>query len=95
MKEIINYLDNVGHTLGIGGFEGVIGAAVIILAVIVIVVHSFSILRRGNCKCQMDEHLRNPLEWMEDAEKTIGCDRKSQVASPSLDMLHIWHKRDN
>ena len=83
MKEIISYLDNVGHTLGIGGFEGMIGAFVIILAALVIVVHSFSLLRRGASKRQIDGHLHNPLEWMEDADKTIGCDQQSKNSDPS------------
>ena len=97
MKEIIGYLDNVGHTLGIGGFEGVIGALVIILAALVIVVHSLSLLRRtGTARNQRDGHIVNPLEWMEDADKTIGCDRESQACDPSWDMLphNIWHKKD-
>ena len=97
MKEIIEYLDNVGHKLGIGGFEGVIGAVVILLAALVIVVHSLSLLRRtGTARNQRDGHIVNPLEWMEDAEKTIGCDRKSQACDPSWDMLphNIWHKKN-
>ena len=95
MIEAIEYLDRIGHRLGIGGFEGVIGAIVILLAAIVIIVHSFSLLRRGTSKHQIDGQLRNPLEWMENAEKTIGFDHDSQVESPSLDILHIWHKKNN
>jgi hypothetical protein len=84
MNEIVEYLDNIGHALGIGGFEGVIGAFVIILAALVIVVHSFSLLRRtGNANSQRDGHILNPLEWMEDPEKTIGWDHRSKAMSPS------------
>ena len=95
MNEIVEYLDHVGHKLGIGGFEGVIGAVVILLAVLVLVVHSLSLLRRtGSARNQRDEHIVNPLEWMEDAERTIGFDHDSQVESPSMDILHIWHKKN-
>ena len=94
MNEIIEYLDRIGHKLGIGGFEGVIGAVVLLLAAIVIIGNAFSFLRRGTSRREIDGHLRNSLEWMEDAEKTIGCDRKSQVENPVLDMAHIWHKKN-
>lgn len=95
MKEIISYLDNVGHALGIGGFEGLIGALIIILAALVIVVHSLSLLRRGETTTYLDDEQRvSPLEWMEEADKTIGCDHRSKVMSPSWDILHIWHKRN-
>ena len=83
MNEIIEYLDRIGHRLGIGGFEGVIGAVVLLLAAIVIIVNTFSLLRRGTSKREMDGHLRNPLEWMEDADKTIGCDQQSKNSDPS------------
>jgi hypothetical protein len=97
MNEVIEYLDRIGHRLGIGGFEGVIGAVVLLLAALVIVVHSFSLLRRaGTAINQRDGHIANPLEWMEDADKTIGCDRESQACDPSWDMLlhNVWHKKD-
>ena len=97
MNEVIEYLDYIGHKLGIGGFEGVIGAAVLLLAAIVLIVNVFSLLMRRTPKCQSDRHLRNPLEWMEDAEKTIHCDRKSKALSPIWDSLpyNIWHKKSN
>ncbi len=44
MKDIIEYLDRIGHKLGIGGFEGVIGALVLSLAALVIVSQYFSAL---------------------------------------------------
>ncbi len=96
MAELVQYLDNMGHKLGIGGFEGVIGAVVLLTAAIVIVVHAFSLLRRGTSNPQIDGHLRNPLEWMENAEKTIGCDRESQACDPGWDMLphNVWHKKE-
>ena len=93
MAEFVQYLDNLGHRLGIGGFEGVIGAAVLLMAATVIIGNTFSFLRRGTSERQNDGHLRNPLEWMEDAEKTIGCDDDSLVESPSWDILHLWHKK--
>jgi hypothetical protein len=96
MNEIIEYLDRIGHKLGIGGFDGVIGAVVILLAALVLVVHSLSLLRRtGTARNQRDGHITNPLEWMEDADKTIGCDQKSKAYDPSWDMLpeNIWHKK--
>jgi hypothetical protein len=79
MKEIVEYLDNIGHALGIGGFEGVIGALVISLAALVIVGHSFSLLREtGIAKKQpikqRDGHFHNPQEWIEDPEKKIEWD---------------------
>ena len=37
MNETIEYLDKIGHKLGIGGFVGVIGALVLSLAALVIV----------------------------------------------------------
>jgi len=93
MAEFVQYLDHVGHKLGIGGFEGVIGAAVLLMAAIVLIVDAFSLLRRGTSKREINGHLRNPLEWMEDADKTIGCDHRSKVMSPSWDFLHFWHKK--
>ena len=79
MKEIVEYLDKLGHALGIGGFEGVIGSLVLSLAALVIVVHSFSLLRDTGIrtkqpKIQCDGHILNPLEWSEDPEKTIEWD---------------------
>ncbi len=96
MAELIQYLDNLGHKLGIGGFDGVIGAVVLLLAVVVIMVNAFSLFRRGTSKREADEHLRNPLEWMDDADRTIGCDRESQACDPAWDMLphNVWHKKD-
>lgn len=84
MKEIVEYLDHLGHALGIGGFEGVIGAFVFSLAALVLVVHSFSLLRgtrieKEQPKIQRDGHIQNPLEWSEDPEKTIGCDHGSKA----------------
>ena len=93
MKELIVYLYDLGHALGIGGFEGVIGAIVIAMAALVIFVRSLSLLRRTGIAIQRDGQLTNPLEWMDDAEKTVGCDLKIQIESPSIDVLHIWHKR--
>lgn len=93
MKEMISYIDDAGHALGIGGFEGVIGAIVIALAALVIVVRSFSLLRRSETAIQDEGERVNPLKWMDEAEKTVGCDIKTQIESPSLDVLHIWHKR--
>ena len=98
MAEFVQYLDHIGHKLGVGGFEGVIGAVVLLLAALVLVVHSLSLLRRtGTARNQRDGHIVNPLEWMEDAEKTIGCDRKSKALSPIWDSLpyNIWHKKSD
>ena len=89
MKEIVEYLDKLGHALGIGGFEGVIGALVISLAALVIVVRSFSLLRETRIEkeqsiIQRDGHIQNPLEWSEDPEKTIGWDHGSKAIGPKL-----------
>jgi len=89
MKDIVDYLDKLGHALGIGGFEGVIGALVLSLAALVIVVHSFSLLRgtrieKEQPKIQRDGHIHNPLEWSEDPEKTIGWDHRSKAIGPKL-----------
>ncbi|NVN93563.1 MAG: hypothetical protein HXX11_23605 [Desulfuromonadales bacterium] len=96
MKEIISNLDIVGHALGIGGFEGVMGAFVLALAALVVVVRSFSLLTRaGTATYQNDGQRVSPLEWMEEAEKTVGADQRSKGLDPSWDMLpdNIWHKR--
>jgi hypothetical protein len=83
MKEMISYLDEIGHALGIGGFEGVIGAIVIALAAFVIVFRSLSLLRKNGTAIQ-DEGVRIiPLEWMEDAEIVVGCDQQSKNSDPS------------
>jgi hypothetical protein len=89
MKEIIEYLDHLGHALGIGGFEGVIGAFVLSLAALVIVSQYFSLLwgtgiRKEQPKIQSEGHIRNPLEWSEDPEKTIGWDHGSKAIGPKL-----------
>ncbi|MGA2152759.1 MAG: hypothetical protein ABSG48_11505 [Geobacteraceae bacterium] len=89
MNEIIENLDNIGHSLGIGGFESVIGALVISLAALVIVVHSFSLLRRTRnakkqTKNQRDGYIHNPQEWIEDPEKTIGWDHGSKALGVGL-----------
>jgi hypothetical protein len=89
MNEIIEKLDNIGHVLGIGGFEGVMGALVISLAALVIVVRSFSLLRgtrieKEQPKIQRDGHIHNPLKWSEDPEKTIGWDRGSKALDVKL-----------
>ena len=91
MKELVEYLDHLGHTLGIGGFEGVIGAIVISLAALVLVVHSFSLLRgtgieKEQPKVQRDGHIDNPLEWSEYPEKSIGWDHGSNAIGPKLPM---------
>ena len=44
MNDMIEYLDRIGHKLGIGGFEGVIGACVLSLATLVIFSQYFSLL---------------------------------------------------
>ena len=89
MKDIVEYLDRIGHKLGIGGFEGVIGALVLSLAALVIVSQYFSLLwgtgiRKERPKIQRDGHIRNPLEWSEDPEKTIGWDHGSKAIGPKL-----------
>jgi len=95
MKKMISYLDDIGHALGIGGFEGVIGAIVISLAALVIVVRSWPLLRRSGTAIQDDGQRANPLKWMEEAEKTVGADQRSKGLDPGWDMLpdNIWHKR--
>ena len=50
MNEVIEYLDYIGHKLGIGGFEGVIGALVLSLAALVIVSQNFSFVGNWNQK---------------------------------------------
>ncbi len=89
MKEIVESLDKLGNSLGICGFEGVIGALVISLAALVIVVHSFSLLRgtrieKEQPKIQRDGHILNPLEWSEDPEKTIGWEHGSKAVGTKL-----------
>jgi hypothetical protein len=89
MKEIVEYLDKLGHSLGIGGFEGVIGALVISLATLVIFSQYFSILmgsrvRKERPKIQNNGHIRNPLEWSENPQKTIGWEDGSRAIRPKL-----------
>jgi len=91
MKEIVEYLDRIGHKLGIGGFEGVIGALVLSLATLVIFSQYFSLLRgprvrKERPKIQRDGHIRNPLEWSEDPQKTIGWEDGSRAIRPKLVM---------
>jgi len=93
MKEIISYLNDVGHALGIGGFEGVIGALVITLAALVIVVHLLSLLRKtGTATNQNDGHGDDHLEWMKKESDKI----YEMITSPAYKSLHcnIWHKKD-
>ena len=87
MKDMIEYLDRIGHKLGIGGFEGVIGACVLILATLVIFSQYFSVLmgprvRKERPKIQSDGHIRNPLEWSENPDKTIGWEDGSRSIRP-------------
>ena len=94
MKDIIEYLDRIGHKLGIGGFEGVIGAFVLSLAALVIFSQYFSLLRgprirKERPKIQRDGHIHNPLEWSEDPEKTIGWNDGSKAAGPKLKLCLI------
>ena len=89
MKDMIEYLDRIGHKLGIGGFEGVIGACVLSLATLVIFSQYFSVLmgprvRKERPKIRSDGHIRNPLEWSEDPEKKIGWDDGSRTIRPKL-----------
>jgi hypothetical protein len=89
MKDVIEYLDRIGHKLGIGGFEGVIGAFVLSLAILVIFSQYFSILRgprvrKERPKIQSDGHIHNPLEWSADPEKTIGWEDGSRAIIPKL-----------
>jgi hypothetical protein len=89
MNDIIEYLDRIGHKLGIGGFEGVIGALVLSLATLVIFSQYFSLLigprvRKERPKIRRDGHIRNPLEWSEDPQKTIGWDDGSRAIRPKL-----------
>jgi hypothetical protein len=94
MKDIVEYLDRIGHKLGIGGFEGVIGALVLSLAALVIVSQYFSLfwrtgIRKERPKIQRDGHILNPLEWSEDPEKTIGWDHGSKAIGPKLKLCLI------
>ncbi len=89
MKDIIEYLDRIGHKLGIGGFEGVIGAFVLSLATLVIFSQYFSLLRgprvrKERPKIQRDGHIRNPLEWTEDPQKTIGWNHGTKAIGRKL-----------
>jgi hypothetical protein len=89
MNDIIEYLDRIGHKLGIGGFEGVIGAFVLSLAALVIVSQYFSLLwgtgiRKEQPKIQRDGHIQKPLEWSEDPQKTIGWEGGSRAIRPKL-----------
>jgi hypothetical protein len=89
MKDMIEYLDRIGHKLGIGGFEGVIGACVLSLAVLVIFSQYFSLLRGPRVRkerpnTQRDGHIRNPLEWSEDPQKTIGWEDGPRAIRPKL-----------
>ena len=89
MNDIIEYLDRIGHKLGIGGFEGVIGALVLSLAVLVIFSQYFSLLigprvRKERPKIQRDGYIQNPLEWSEDPQKTIGWEHGSKAIAPKL-----------
>jgi hypothetical protein len=89
MKDIVEYLDRIGHKLGIGGFEGVIGALVLSLAALVIVSQYFSLfwgtgVRKKQPKIQRDSHILNPLEWSEDPDKTIEWDHGSKAVGPKL-----------
>ena len=89
MKDIIEYLDRIGHKLGIGGFEGVIGAIVLSLATLVIFSQYISLLmgprvRKDRPKIQRDGHIRNPLEWSEDPQKTIDWEDGSRAFRPKL-----------
>jgi|WetSurMetagenome_2_1015567.scaffolds.fasta_scaffold899279_1 hypothetical protein len=94
MKDIVEYLDRIGHKLGIGGFEGVIGALVLSLATLVIFSQYFSLLRGPRVRkerptIQREGHIRNPLEWSEDPEKTIGWNDESKAAGPKLKLCLI------
>jgi hypothetical protein len=89
MKDIIEYLDRIGHKLGIGGFDGVIGALVLSLAVLVIFSQYFSLLmgprvRKDRPRVQRDGHINNPLEWSEDPDKTIGWEHGAKTTGPKL-----------
>ena len=89
MKDIIEYLDRIGHKLGIGGFEGVIGALVLSLATLVIFSQYFSLfrgprVRKERPKIQRDGHIQNPLEWSADPQKTIGWEDGSRAIRPKL-----------
>jgi len=89
MNDIIEYLDRIGHKLGIGGFEGVIGALVLSLAVLVIFSQYFSLfrgprVRKERPKIQRDGHIQNPLEWSADPQKTIGWEDGSRAIRPKL-----------
>jgi hypothetical protein len=94
MNDIIEYLDRIGHKLGIGGFEGVIGALVLSFAALVIVSQYFSLFRgprieKKQPKIQSDGHIHDPLEWSEDPEKTIGWDHGSKAIGPKLKLCLI------
>jgi hypothetical protein len=89
MNDIVEYLDRIGHKLGIGGFEGVIGAFVLSLAVLVLVSQYFSLLRgprvrKERPKIQSDGHIHNPMEWSADPQKTIGWEDGSRAIRPKL-----------
>ena len=113
MNEVIEYLDYIGHKLGIGGFEGVIGAVVLLFAAIFIIVYSASVFKgsRKSTKTStfagdalhqegldnlIEGRFKNPIDWMEDIQRTVGSDRRSKITSPGWDTLpsNIWHKKD-
>lgn len=111
MKEIAEYLDNIGHSLGLGGFEGLIGAGILVFAVIFMMVFSSFVLKSHRKAAKAapsademlhqdgsahlnEDRFKNPIDWMEDIDRTIGCDQKTKALDPSWDMLpdNIWHK---
>ncbi len=90
MNELAEYLDNIGHALGLGGIEGFIGAPIVIMAFLVIVIQ---VLRRVTQSKEFpifgerfrDNHLKCSDEEFEE-----------MITDPTYKSLHcnIWHKKD-
>ncbi len=84
MNELVEYLDSIGHALGLGGIEGLIGAPFVILAFLIILAK----LLKGNAR---NNGYRGDLEWMKgESDKKFDL-----ITNPAYKSLHcnIWHKK--
>jgi len=90
MSELAEYLDNIGHTLGLGGIEGLIGAPIVIMAFLVIVIQLLRRVTQSNACRSFGESFQDNHQKCSDEEF------EEMITDPTYKSLHcnIWHRED-
>jgi len=91
MNVLAEYLDNIGHALGLGGIEGLIGAPIVIMAFLVIVIQVLRKVTHSKKSRIFGERFQyNHLKCSDN-------EFEEMITDPTYKSLHcnIWHKEDH